>query len=211
MNVKDLDSWYLAKEYDPENKEVNRIRKLGKIKNRKVLVIGTYGVLSIASKIVKYATTVTAVHKNKKLINYCKKNKSKKVEFKYGNIAELHFPAASFDVILCPWEGLYYKKKNASLLRKLNEILKDKGILLIEEANEKSEYVKILNVIIPLKKSKIKKYRDNLKIIFQKYFVIKENKLNTYYEFKNKKQLKEYFQKEIIFNEKKKFTKEGVK
>ena len=207
MNVKNLDDWYSTKEYDFENKEFNRILKLGKVGERKVLVIGSYGALAIAHKIAKYATSVIVVHNNKELIAYCRKHKSKKVQFKYGKIETFLFPASSFDTILCLWAGLYYQSPKSSILRKLNRILKDKGILLIEEVDGTSEYVKILNIINPFKKSKIK-YRDNLKVILQKYFDVKENKLNTYYQFKNKVRFNNYFKQEIIIQKNTKFTKD---
>jgi len=96
-------------------------------------------------------------------------------------------------------------------IRELKRVLKDKGILLIEEADETSEYVKILDIIAPKRKSRIKEKRIELKKVLEKYFDVKENKLKTYYYFKSKNQFKEYFRKEIVFDEKKKFKKKMEK
>lgn len=207
MDVKNLDDWYSSKEYDLENKEFNRILKLGKIKKRKVLIIGSYGALAIAHKIVKYATSTIVVHDNKKITAYCRKHKSKKIQFKHYKIESLPFPVASFDTILFLWAGLHYQSTILLILKELSRILKEQGILLIEEADETSEYVKILNLINSFKKTKIKKYRNNLKIILQKYFDVKENKLNTSYQFKNKTKLNNYFKQEIILQKNARFTK----
>ncbi len=84
MNVKNLDDWYSTKEYDFENKEFNRILKLGKVGERKVLVIGSYGALAIAHKLVKYVTSLFFVLNTKKLIVISKKKKRKKFKFKNG-------------------------------------------------------------------------------------------------------------------------------
>ncbi len=40
MYVKELDKWYSIKEYDPEGKELDKILKLGKVKNKDILVVG---------------------------------------------------------------------------------------------------------------------------------------------------------------------------
>ena len=210
MDVKELDKWYSIKEYDPEGKELNRILKLGKPKNKDVLVIGTYGVMSVSFKILKNAKSVTAIHTNKKIIEYCKK-KNKNIDFRTGNLAKLSFPDKTFDIIVSPWSGLHYFKNKTSVIKELKRVLKDKGILLIEESDETSEYVKILNTIVPKRKSNIKGKRAELKLILEKHFDIKENKLRTYYYFKNLKQLKEYFEKEIIFDENKKFIRQMEK
>ncbi len=66
MDIKELDKWYSIKEYDPEGKELDRILKLGRIKNKDTLVIGIYGVMHVSFQILKYAKSVTAVHNNKK-------------------------------------------------------------------------------------------------------------------------------------------------
>ncbi len=210
MNIKELDKWYSIKEYDPEGKELNRILKSGNVKNKDILVIGIYGVMHVSFQLLKYAKSVTAVHNNKKVIDHCKK-KNKKIDFWVGNIAKLKYLDKTFDVIVSPWSGLHYLKNKDRVVRELKRVLKDKGILLIEEADETSEYVKILNKIAPKRKLKVKEKRAELKKVLRKYFNVKESKLRTYYYFKNKKQFKGYFEKEIIFDEKKKFTKEMEK
>lgn len=207
MYVEKLDRWYSIKEYDRESRELNSIIKLGKIKNKDILVIGVYGVMSISSKILKYAKSVTAVHSNKRIINYCRK-KSNKIGFKVGNISKLGFPDNTFDVIISPWSGLHYLSNKTVVIGGFKRILKDNGILLVEEADETSEYVKILDKIAPKRKSKIKEKRAELKKILTDYFNVKESRLRTYYDFKNENQFKGYFRKEIVFDEKKRFTKE---
>ena len=207
MNIKELDKWYPIKEYDPENKELDKILRLSKIKNKDVLIIGIYGVMHLSFKLLKYANSITAIHSNKKVIEYCRK-KNKKINFKVGYFTNLKFQDRTFDVIVSLWSGLHYLKNKTKVIKELKRVLKDKGILLIEEADETSEYVKILDSIAPKRKSRIKEKRAELKKILEKYFDVKENKLKTYYYFKNKNQFKGYFEKEIVFDEKKKFTKE---
>ena len=158
-------------------------------------------------KLLPYAKSITAIHNNKQIIAYCKK-KSKKIDFKAGDILKLNHLYHKFDTILSLWSGLYYLKTKTKLIKKLKQILKDKGILLIEEADETSEYVKILNIIYPKRKFKIKDERIKLKRAIAKDFKAEESRLKTYYHFKSGKQFKEYFRKELTFDSKQKFTHE---
>lgn len=210
MRIKELDEWYSSGEYDPEEKELDKILKLGKVKNKKILIIGTYGVINISFKLLRHAKSVTAVSSDKKIIEYCKE-KNKKVNFELRNLANLKFPDKFFDVILSLWSGLHYLKNKDKIIKEVKRVLKDKGILLIEEADETSEYVKILNIIFPRKSLKIKEKREELKKFLKKYFNVKESKFKTYYYFKNEKQFIDYFKKEIVFEEKRKFTEEMKK
>ncbi len=208
MNLKELDRWYSIKEYDPENKELSKILKLAKPENKDILITGTYGVLHFSFKLLKYAKPVTAIHQNKKLISYCRK-KSKKIKFFAKPLSKTGFPKESFDVVISLWAGLHYEKNKRKIIREMKRILKTKGTLLIEEADETSEFVRILDYISPKKKSRIKKKREELKQVLEKEFGnVKESKLSTWYHFKNKSQAKKYFEKEIVFEEKKRFTKE---
>ncbi len=206
MKIKELDKWFSSKEYDPENKELMSILKLGKVKGKKVLVIESYGLLFISNKISKYAESIVCVHNNKKVVNYCKK-KNNKICFCIGKIADLTFPDKEFDTIISPWAGLHYLKNKVAVIKELRRVLKDDGILLIEESDETSEYVKILNLIAPLKQIKIRKKRNELEDILRRYFRVNKSKLTTHYYFKNNLQIKEYFKKEFVFDEKKIFTK----
>lgn len=205
MNAKELDKWFANNAYDLENKELNKILEFGQIKDKDVLVLGVYGSMYIAFKLSKYAKSVVAIHNDRKIINYCK-SKNKNIGFRARNIVMSDFKSKQFDVIVSPWSGLHYYKNRKGIVLELNRILKDTGILLIEEADETSEFVKILNLITPLKKPKIKEKRDELKMILRKNFDIEENKLRTFYYFKNKAQFKKYFEKEIVFDEKKRYT-----
>jgi ubiquinone/menaquinone biosynthesis C-methylase UbiE len=209
MNPKELAEWYSIKEYDPEGKELNAILKLGNLKGKglvkDILLIGTYGALSVSFKLKRYAESLTAIDSNKKLIDYCRK-KIKGVTFKHGNLSSLRFSDKTFDAVISLWAGLHYLKNKKSVIKELRRILKDNGILLIEEADETSEYVRILDKIAPKRKSKIKKRRNELKQILKIYFNLKEKKLTTFYHFRNAKQFKGYFEKEIVFDENRKFT-----
>jgi len=205
MDVKELNKWFLLPEYDKEEKEFKRLLKLGKIKGKNILIIDAYGAMSLSFKFAQYAKSVTAIHNDKKIINHCKKKKST-IKFLMGNVMGLKFPNESFDVIISAWAGLHYHKNKALIVKVLKRILKKNGTLLIEEADETSEYVKILNIIAPKRKLKIKQKRAELKNTLRRYFAMVENKLRTYYRFKNKNQFKGYFRKEIIFDEKKKYT-----
>lgn len=207
MDVKELDKWYLTKEYDPQAKELNKILKLGNLNNKDILIIGTYGVMAISFKLLPYTKSITAIHNNKQIINYCKK-KGKSIRFIAGDIIKLNFRDKKFDTIISLWGGLHYLKNKTVFIKNLKRILKDEGILLIEEADETSEYVKILNIISPNKELEIEHNRMKLKCAIAKDFKIKETKLKTYYYFKNSKQFKEYFKKELIFDNKQKFTPE---
>lgn len=205
MKVKELDKWFSIKEYDPEDKELPRILEIAKVKDKNVLVIGIYGVIAIAPKLLKYAKSVTAICSNRHVIAYCKK-KTEKINFQVGNITDLKFQDKTFDVIISPWGGLHYQRNKPYFTREFKRILKDKGIVLIEESDETSEFVKILNLVAPKRKSKIRKKRDELKRNLNKEFRVAESRLSTYYDFKNKGQFIDYFKKEIIFDENKKFT-----
>ncbi|MFH1331775.1 MAG: methyltransferase domain-containing protein [archaeon] len=207
MSPKELDEWYSIKEYDPESRELDRILKLGRVRGKKVLLVGAYGVMSISFKLQKYAKSIVAVHSDKEIISYCK-GKSKEIDFQVGNIARLKFPEKSFDVVVSPWGGLHYRRDKSEIVKGLKRVLNDDGILLVEEADETSEFVKILNLIAPPRKLKIKEKREELRKVLCKEFCVGEVKLSTYYAFKNKNQFRGYFKKEIEFDEKKRFTRE---
>ena len=206
MDVTGLDRWYSIEEYDPEGKELASIIKLGKVGGRKVLITGAYGALSTSSKIAAYTDSLTVVNSSRKIIEYCKK-KNKGIDFMVGNISKLAFPDNTFEAVLCLWGGMHYMKNKTAVIKELKRVLKDMGILLIEESDESSEYVKILDMIAPKRKSKIKDKRDELKRVLESNFDVAERSLRTYYYFKDKKQFKGYFKKEITYDEKKKFTK----
>lgn len=206
MKVESLDKWFSINEYDPERKELNLILKLGKVKGKRVLVIGIYGLLSISAKVAKSAKIVLGIHNNKRIVEYCK-NKYDKVQFQFGNLEKMNFPNNSFDTIISSWTGLHYLRNKISVIKELKRVLKKEGILIIEEADETSEYVTILNMISPFRRFKIRKKKNNFKKQLNKKFYIREQKLCTYYNFKNPSQFKDYFEKEIVIDEKKKFTK----
>lgn len=206
MNIKELKKWYSIKEYDPEGRELAKILKLVGVKNKDILIIGTYGVISISFKLLKYAKSVTALYNDRHIIYYLKR-KSKKINFQVGDIIKLKFLDKTFDVIISAWSGLHYQKNKSKFITEFKRVLKDNGILLIEEADETSEYVKILNLIAPKRKSKIKEKRAELRKELNKKFNIIESKLKTYYNFRSKEQFKGYFKKEIELDEKRRFTK----
>ncbi len=207
MKDKELGRWFSSNVYDKDDREISEILKLGKVENKDVLMLGSYGVLHIAFKLLRYAKSITAIHESRNIINYCKKKKTK-IDFRFGKISKTDYPKDYFDVIVSPWGGLHYSRSKAKSIKEFNRILKNNGILLIEEADESSEYVKILNSLSPNRKAKIKIKRNELKEMLMKLFDVREKKLTTYYDFKNKRQCVEYFKKEIVLEEKKKFTKE---
>jgi ubiquinone/menaquinone biosynthesis C-methylase UbiE len=194
--------------YDRENKEINKILYWGRVKNKdNILVIGAYGALCISFKLLRYAEYITAVHSDWRTINYCKK-KNTEINFKTTNIINSGFASNQFDMIISIWSGLHYQKNKSGTIRELKRILKDKGALLTEEADETSEYVKILNLISPNKKERIREKRKELKNLLEENFDVNEKRLTTYYRFQNKNQCRKYFEKEITFDEKRKFTQE---
>ena len=206
MEISELDKWYSIKEYDPERKEIKAIIRLGRIKEKKILLLDTYGVMHIAPLLRKKANSVTAIHNHKRIINYCKR-KSEGISFITSSTNRLPFHSGSFDAVISLWSGLHYLKSKSVIISELKRVLKDKGIVLIEEADEKSEFVAILNILVPRKMSLIRKKREKLKVALQKHFDVSETKLRNIYYFKNDQQLKGYFKKEMIFSEKRTFTK----
>jgi ubiquinone/menaquinone biosynthesis C-methylase UbiE len=196
-----IKKWYKSFEYDKEGKEVKKIIKLTKLKDKDILVIGEYGIFSIIPKISKYSKSIIGVHDNKKIKSYVK---DKKIFFERLN--KLKLKDNSFDVILMIWTGFHYNKIKMSVIKEFKRILRKKGILLIEETDDTSEYVEILNLISFKRKSRIKQKREVLKKILKKEFKLKEHKLETFYDFKSIKSFKNYFKNEIIFHEKKNFT-----
>jgi ubiquinone/menaquinone biosynthesis C-methylase UbiE len=205
MNYKDLDLWYNLKEYEIE-KEINQIKKLVNLKNKNILIVGEYGTLAISHKIHKDFKKIYCVSEDKKLISYCKKNKNREINFIYQDNKIFPFENNYFDVILMLWAGIQYKEKKISIVKETKRVLKNTGILLIEEADETSEYIKILTLILPKKSFNLKKKRDKLDKLLQEYFRVKKNKLRTYYNFNNIENCIKYFEKEIIFHENKRLN-----
>lgn len=205
MDIKDVDKWFSSKVYDKEHKERATITKLAKVKNKDILVVGLYGALAISPNLLKYVKSITAIHPSKIVMRLCR-GKSKRIKCRLGNIRKLPFKDESFDAIISPWAGLHYQKNKSQFLKEFHRVLKRKGILLIEEADETSEYVKILNAMAPKRKEKIKDSRKELLNEVEKLFRVQRYPLTTYYDFKNSSQFKGYFRKEIVFDEKKQFT-----
>lgn len=205
MNVKDLENWYSSPEYDPEGKELRTLVRHSSPKNRHILVVGEYPLLTIAPKLQKFADTVTGFHHERKVVSHCKK-KYPGIKFKAGDLAHLPFNDRSFERIIILWEGLHYKPRLKNLLQELRRVLTDDGILIIEEADFTSEYVNILNLLDPYKKDRLQKRQNAFNITVGNAFSIKVHSLHTFYHFKKNADFKNYFKHEIVYAEKKRFT-----
>jgi ubiquinone/menaquinone biosynthesis C-methylase UbiE len=197
MDVKQLTADYFSKVYDPQNREVKRIVQEGRTRGKRVLIIGTYGVLNLAFKIQRSADVVVAVHTSKELIEFCQSKKSK-VNFIVGDVGNLPFDDKSFDVAISCLSGLHINIDRSRIVRELIRVLDDKGILLIEEANEKSEFAELLDQFAPVDHVKLRNKKEELKKLLEKGFKVEITGFKTFYKFDNVKDFKKAVEREIV-------------
>jgi len=206
MDVERFVGNFCLREYDPENRETKKISSEARLRGKRVLVLGSYGVLSVAPQIARFADSVVAVNSSKELIDFCKRD-NKKVKFVEGDVGKLDFEDKSFDVVISCLSGLHLNNDKSRILRELKRVLDDKGLLLIQEVDERGQFSKILNDFAPLDEVKLKERKEELKKILEKEFHVGVTGFKTYYLFKNLDELKKAIMKEVVHGRGKSFSK----
>jgi len=185
------------RDYDPENREIRKIVMETNPRGKRVLVVGSYGVVSIAPMIERWAKSVVAVNSNKEVIQCCKKMKSE-VEYIEGDIGSMPFEDKSFDVVISCLSGLHINNDRSRILRELKRVLDDKGVLFIQEVDEHGQFSKFLDNFAPLDSVKLRDKKEELKKILEKEFKITVTGFRTYYLFKDLSDMKRAILKEVV-------------
>lgn len=170
--------------YDLEKKEIKTIIEYVNLKNKKILDIGT-GIGRLAFPLSKYAKKVIAIDNDRRLINYCKKSRSNKIEFiNFGIENFIKKCKDKFDIILIAWP--IFNKKT---IRSINKIMHKNNQIIFITCDNNSEYEKIPNRIEKSKnfEQDIKNKRELIKFLTKNFHVIKKRKVNVAFSFPNER------------------------
>ncbi len=197
-----LDEWY-SRYYDPEEKEIKTILSQAQFKGKRVLEIGS-GTGRLTGKLAKHCKSIVSIDHNEDSIEYCREKfkKVKNVEFVHASVNDLkNLPHKQYDIILSGWAGLHYSKDLPKILEKLQKLLTKNGIVIIIEAYQDSEYVKILNLIRP-KASKVNEKQNELtSLLFKTFKTVDKKVISTHYVFPSYEKLEETFKIELVYEE----------
>ena len=197
-----LDEWY-SHYYDPEGTEIKTILSQAQFKGKRVLEIGC-GTGRLTGKLAKHGKTLVSIDHNEDSIEYCQEKfkKVKNVTFVHASVNELkNLPHKEYDIILSGWVGLHYSKDLPKVLERLHKLLAKNGTLIIIEAYQDSEYVKILNLIRP-KASKVNEKQNELtSLLFKTFKTVDKKIISTRYVFPSYEKLEETFKIELVYEE----------
>lgn len=197
-----LDEWY-SHYYDPDGKEIKTILSQAQFKGKRVLELGC-GTGRLTGKLAKHCKTLVSIDHNEDSVEYCQEKfkNLKNVAFVHTSVKELkNIPHKEYDIILAGWTGLHYSKELPKVVGKLHKLLAKKGTLIIIEAFQDSEYVKILNLIRP-KVSKVKEKQSELtSLLFKTFKTVDEKIVSTRYIFPSYEKLEETFKIELVYEE----------
>lgn len=219
----ELNEWY-TDFFDPEGKEIKLILETTKLEGKKVAEMGC-GTGRVSFKLIPYAKSYVALDKSRELIGYCNK---KLEEIKKGGkgsegekFSGARFVALKgedisslkegFDVIISTWAGMHYSHDRRKLLRGLCESLNPKGIFLLIESDQSSDFVKALNKVAPLEEEMQGEWDlllEEFKEMLEERFRVEERILETEYVLPSMNALKKKFLYEIEYEEGSKFTEE---
>ncbi|MDD3159984.1 MAG: class I SAM-dependent methyltransferase [Candidatus ainarchaeum sp.] len=203
--INNLNNWY-NNYYDKENVEEKAIFKETNFVNKKVLEVGC-GTGRITKNLLKKAKHVTAIDNCKECIDYCKKKiKSKKVDFIELDVKNVTKLNKKFDIIITSWIGFSHFKDKPEIIKNLHSCLNKNSTLLIIDAFEESEYVKILNLIEEKKHMNISNINFLKKTLFDVFNNLEEKIYSTEYLFPDYNALKQYFIIELQYEGNYKWT-----
>ncbi|MBR9677432.1 methyltransferase domain-containing protein [Candidatus Woesearchaeota archaeon] len=213
FKVSDIDRFY-NDFYDPDRRELQKILSVTRPKDRTVLEIGCKtGSLSIY--LLDYASKILGVDHDRELIAYANKKKSKlpkeeqkKLNFRALKTESLSSLKGTYEVIISNWASLHQIEDKKNLVSALFKLLDPYGVLLIIEPNPQSEFIRVLDVLVPVEDYDMPKLLKELHSALDKRLITKEQQLNTFYLFEKKSQVLDYFKKELEYEEGREFTKE---
>ena len=174
-----------CKYYDLEKKEIKAILRYVKLKNKSLLDIGT-GIGRLAFPLSKYAKKVVAIDKNKKLIDFCKKRKSKKIKFIKAGIENfIKSYKEKFDIILIAWPVF-----NNKIIKRIGKLMHKESKIIFITCDNNSVYEKIPDKIEKKKKFKedIQNKKEFIKLLIKEFNVAKKKKIDVFYSFPNEKE-----------------------
>lgn len=135
-------------QYDPDNLELENIRRLVHIEGKDILEIGC-GNGRLTRFLAKHAKRVVGIDKDSKMIESARKLTSQD-NISYATMDALDLSVeGSFDIVLFTWSLVCIYKQEEIALQNAKQVLKDKGSLVLVEPGGPSDYGKVVKPYLP--------------------------------------------------------------
>ena len=175
--------------------DVRQINRLVDVENKSVLEIGC-GTGRITFPLAKKVSEMIAIDIDESAIEEAlKRNRYENVKFLVENIETTKL-GKKFDVILSTWLGYMYLNNIPKAIKNISYHLKDNGVFLLLSGYPKSEFGRIVYMLIGKTAKNISFYNE-LEKLLSKYFTFEKHILKNQLVFSSKKDIIQRFQLEL--------------